>query len=1354
MQAQSAAEPWNAPHFSVDPKTLYETASAVAVPDGTDVTELVDDESYTFDDAGRLVHVGHFIYKVITQNGAEEWDSLSVGWEPWHESRPIIRARVIGPDFTVHTLDAKAITEAPARDGDYKSYSDGKRVRAPLPAIAPGVVVEEEYTETETEPLSASGRVGRVGFGLESVPVAHSRVVFDAPAALPLRTNLLLLPGIKPVRAESSGRVTLTVDVGARDPVETADPYLPPDVLRFPMIEFSTGVSWQQVASDYGKIVDSRADSVAVKAAVAPLLAGKKTDAEKEAAILDYLDREVRYTGIEFGEAAIVPHDPAETLAKRYGDCKDKATLLAAMLRAAGIPAYVALLDAEAGMDVPVDLPGMGMFDHAIVYVPGKPDMWIDATDRYATLGQLPIVDQGRLALVARAETTALIKTPESSSADNHLVESRTFTLSDDSYPKIVEITEPHGIYESDYRSYYADKPDKDTRDTLRGYVQSEYISDDLTDVERTDPADLSHPFALTLACDKAKRGFTGLETAQAYIRINSLVNLLPDDLKQKDDSAEKKNDGPDKPKKPRTADWWLNAAFSDEWNYRIVPPAGFVPKELPKNVSLELGPAVLKENFSAEKDGVVTAHLLFDSVKRRYTVAEATALRNQVADLLAGPVILINFEPEAAALLREGKVKEALAAYRAQIALHPSEAVHHLQVAKVLLAAGMGEAARSEARLAVKLDPSSALAESTLAEILKHDLVGRDLRPGSDFAGAAEAYRAAVKLDPDDHASQGDLGILLEYDSAGHRYSSQSHMKEAIAEYQKLGQDKLAEIDLADNLAFAYFYGGDYANAYKLGQTLNPAPKPLLAASVAMMQDSKAGLAEANKLATDDESFKQTARIAGGMLMNIRQYPQAADFYQAGAAGDDAARLLGLANMLRTAPHHESMQFANTPTDLVKHFTLNAFDPNITEARMEALLSRNAMKVVNAEDADERKKNLESGRKWNSQLSREGSSLDVTQDILMQSIDPKGEGDDMTGYREKIQMFSSGSVPIFVVKEDGQYKLLDTLDHPNAIGLEILDRIKAGDLAGAKMLLDWVREDQHLEGGDDPLGGPVFPRFWIKGEAVDAGKMRLAAAAILAGTKPTAAEGIPILEDALKEATEDRQRTNIELALASGYLQLQDFSKLLGVSSALLKQTPESKVAFLENGTALIGLGRYDEAMALADERLKLFDNDTDALRMKMRVEADRGNYAAAIEWAKKIIALGQEDAWLLNNAAWDAIFSGKVSQEDVDRAIRATQMKKDSPSYLHTLACVYAETGDTKDAHDLLLRAMDDWNLDEPDDNVWYVLGRIAEQYGERDIAVADYRKLKKPDQSLDLVTSTYWLAHLRLKAMGAGD
>ncbi len=1004
-------DPWAAPHFSVDPKTLYEAASAMPVPEGANVVELVEDETFTFDEAGRMVHVGHFIYKVLTQKGAEGWDALSVGWEPWHEARPVIRARVIAPDFMVHTLDPNTITEAPARGGDYKTYSDGKRLHAPFPAIAPGVVVEEEFTLADTEPLFAQGLAGRIDLGQENVPVAHSRAVFDAPAALPLRTSLLLLPDVKPVRTESGGRITVSFDTGSLEGIEPREPYLPPDAIRFPAIAFSTGESWQRVAAEYAKIVDSRADSAAVKAVVDPLIAGKKSAADKEAAILDYLDREVRYTGIEFGEAAIVPHDPAETLAKKYGDCKDKATLLVAMLRAAGIPANVALLNVESRIDVPADLPGMGVFDHAIVYVPGKNPLWIDATDRYAHLGQLPMGDQGRLALIASATTNALVKTPESSSKDNGLVETREFTMTDNGPANVVEITQPKGIYESAYRSYYADKPDKDTRDGLRGYVSSEYVSDDLTKVDRTDPADLSKQFELTIGCEKAKRGFTGLENAQAAIRVDRMFQLLPDELKRKDDTEQKKNTGPDKPKKPRTADWWLNAPFTIEWNYRLIPPAGFIAKELPKDASIAIGPALLTEKFATDKDGAILAHFVFDSVKRRYTVAEATALRGEVADLLAGPAIPVNFEPQGAALLRDGKVKEALASYRALIVQNPNAAVHHLQLANVLLEAGMGEAARAEARQAVKLDANSALAERVLADILEHDLVGRNLRAGSDLTGAADAYRAAIKLDPDDHSAQGDLAILLEYDAVGRRYSGQAHMKEAIVEYEALGQDKLADLGIEDNLAFALFYGGDFAGAYKAAQGLNPEPKALLAASMAMMQESKAGLAEANKRSTDDNSFKDTARTAGEMLMNMRQYPQAADFLQAGAAGDDAARTLGLANMLRGAQHHEDVKFGNTPADMVKRFALVPFDSKMSKDRFAALLSRNGLKVLNATDADELKDELDSGKKMNSELAREGSSLDVTEDILLQMLDPKGEGDDATGYREKVEVLGGNTV-------------------------------------------------------------------------------------------------------------------------------------------------------------------------------------------------------------------------------------------------------------------------------------------------------------------------------------------------------
>lgn len=1350
-----SAGPWAAPHFSLDPKALYQAASTAPTPEGANATMLSEDESYTFDETGRVVHITHYIYKVLTQKGAEGWDSLMVGWDPWHELRPVIRARVIAPDFTEQTLDPATINEAPARGGDYKIYSDDKVLRAPLPAIAPGAVVEEEFTRTDSQPLFAPGTVGRIMLGEANAPVAHSHVVFDYPASLPLRTNLLLLPGLKPVRTDNGGRVTLTFDVGTIDGIDVRDQYLPPELVVFPTIEFSTGASWQSIATEYSKIVDSRASAEAVQDIVGPLIAHKKSAAEKESAILDYLDREVRYTGIEFGEAAIVPHDPAETLTKKYGDCKDKATLLVTMLRAAGIPANVALLSVETHTDVPTDLPGMGLFNHAIVYLPGKNPLWIDATDRYAKLGQLPIGDQGRLALIASADTTGLIKTPESSSKDNEIVENREITLADNGPANIVQTLEPRGGFESGFRAYYADKPDKDTREGLRGYVKTEYVSDNLTKVDRSDPADLSHPFQLTIACEKAKRGYTALESAQVAIRVESLFMPLPDQLKRKEESEDqKKAEGQDKRKKPRTADWYLDEPFTTEWNYRIVPPAGYVPKGLPQDTKIALGPAALSEQFSTAQNGVVLAHLTFDSLKRRYTVAEATELRNKVASLMEGPAIILNFEPEGAALLHDGKVKEALAAYRALVAVHPNSAVHHLQVANVLLQAGMGEAAREEARTAVKLDPNSAMAQKMLADILKHDLVGREMRPGIDLEGAAEAYRTAIKLDPDDHSTEADLALLLEYDSVGRRYSEQSHTKEAASEYEKLGQDKLNELGLSDNLAFTLFYAGDFAGAYKAAQTLSSQPRALMAACMAMTDGSKAGLEEANKRASNENDYKDIAMTAGKMLMRVRRYPESADFLEAGASGDSAAWAMGIARLLRQAKHHEDIQFANTPADAAKHYWLVTRDPSLTQAKLEAVLSRNARTVLKQEDADGLKRILERGKVWNAALAREEDSIDVELDVDLQEADPKGEGSDETGYWEKLGISGVANPAIFVVKEDGAYKILGTSQEPNAVALEILDRIGAGDLKGAKALLDWLRNEVHLEGGDDPLGGPVFPRFWTKGQAADGRKMKLAAASMLATDKPTAAQGIALLEAGLKDAEGNRERTNIQLALADGYAIQDNYARMAEVSSELLKDEPESKTAFIDNIVPLMALHRYDEALALVDARLKLLENDSDAFQMKIQIESNRGDIAAARADSKKLASLGKEDGMLLNDDSWFALFSGKVDQSDIAEAIRATELEKDAPAILHTLACLYAEVGDTKDAREVLLRAMDDWDLIEPNDQIWYVLGRIAEQYGEREIAIADYRKLEKPKDPLELTTSTWQLAQMRLKAMGAGE
>jgi predicted Zn-dependent protease len=96
-----------------------------------------------------------------------------------------------------------------------------------------------------------------------------------------------------------------------------------------------------------------------------------------------------------------------------------------------------------------------------------------------------------------------------------------------------------------------------------------------------------------------------------------------------------------------------------------------------------------------------------------------------------------------------------------------------------------------------------------------------------------------------------------------------------------------------------------------------------------------------------------------------------------------------------------------------------------------------------------------------------------------------------------------------------------------------------------------------------------------------------------------------------------------------------------------------------------------------------------------------------------------------------------------------RIAMQRGGGSALLHTLASLYAETGKSLEAREALLQSMDDAGRDEPAPHDWYVLGRIAENYGATDAALAAYKKVDKPKESV--AASTWVLAERRLKAIG---
>lgn len=178
-------------------------------------------------------------------------------------------------------------------------------------------------------------------------------------------------------------------------------------------IELSTFESWEQLGSWYYALQHDRAiPTSAIRAKAAELTKGLDNQEAKIKAIYQYVSLNFRYISLDFGIGRYQPHVADEVLANKYGDCKDKHTLLAALLEAAGITAYPALINSSKILDL--EVPSPGQFDHVITAVSmGKDTLFLDTTAEIAPYGMLFVPLRHKKALVIAGNTGAqFVETP------------------------------------------------------------------------------------------------------------------------------------------------------------------------------------------------------------------------------------------------------------------------------------------------------------------------------------------------------------------------------------------------------------------------------------------------------------------------------------------------------------------------------------------------------------------------------------------------------------------------------------------------------------------------------------------------------------------------------------------------------------------------------------------------------------------------------------------------------------------------------------------------------------------------------------------------------------------------------
>jgi transglutaminase-like putative cysteine protease/Flp pilus assembly protein TadD len=1354
-----ATEKWDGPAFSASVEALQQAAATVKPEKDNPATILLREEHYSYDREGKAVESFRTIYRIENEDGVSGWGEFSAQWEPWRQSRPEIRVRVITADGVVHALDQKTLSDLPVHENSSDTFTDQRAYGGPLPAVAIGAIVEEEVTIRDTAPFFSGGIVERQLLN-RSVQVNKIRIIINHPDTLAFRYFLEEMPAAKVNKVGHDGTETIEIEDGPYAARSEKVTNLPSDVPRGPQIEFSTGTSWQRVATEYATLSDDKLRLADVQPLIAKISMKSASRLELIRRLVAVLHKNVRYTGLEFGESSIIPQFPSETLKRKYGDCKDKAALLVAMLRASSVPANLALLSTGPGQDINRELPGMGMFDHAIVFVPASgsdPELWIDATAQYSKVGDLPSMDYGRLALVVDEHTVELKKIPEITAAQNFHRELREFSLAEFGPANIRETDEQVGPREAEFREFYKGDAKK-VREGSEKYVKNAYLADSLIALEHGDLSDLEKPFSLTFVT-KGDRGTTDYENATMAIRVEDLLDGFPEyfttDPAQEKDAA--KSDSPEHKPRLRKEDWQLTP-FSNEWDYKIIAPIGFKLRALPPSKDEQLGVAKFTQQYSSNAEGtVVNAVLHFEFGKMRLTVKEAEELRDAIIKARNADPVLIVFDQVAHSLVATGKVKEGLAAYQELARQHPREALHRIQLARALLSAGLAEKARVVAREATVLEPHSAQAYSTLAWVLEHDLIGRRLKKGFDDQGALAAYRKARELDPKDKYSLANFAMLLEYDSNGERYTSSAHLKEAASEFKELKKlDEEFGRSYDDFPLYDDWYDGDLNALEKALKDLprTEARRGFSIAITAVQKGAEAALQKSVEITTSDELRRKALTTAGWLLLRSHKYAAAADLLAAGARGEDTeTQTTGFAANLRKARPLEEMKFDDAdPRNAIQRFFAAMFNQHHDYEQMRQLMSRNATRVPDA------KKDIADFYRTMFQLrvqiEKLGVPLEVVGDIVLGNTRYSAEGNDEQGYRITVETPGAAAQQAFVVKENGSFKLLEysfgSENLPGNLGWQALELLNKNDLAGARKWLDWAREKIHMNGNDDPLSVQPFPYFWTKGQESDAETIRIAALVLLP-SKELLGENLQTLLQARDKAKTEQERSRLDLVAAWAYSKQERWTDLAPIAARLLQTFPDSLTAFNFMTSVYSHTLRFDDWDKLVQERLGKHRDELDYTRSAAQLARYRSDFARSRQLIRELIDNSKASQSDMNMFAWDSLFlSGEIDQQSLEAAERANQLSRNADySIMHTLTCLYARAGKAAQARELLLKAMDD-KLEEPDSTVWLAYGQIAEAYGEPDAAQAMYARVEKADS--ESPSSNFVLAQQRLLALKA--
>ena len=387
--------------------------------DGDDGVILLDEVIHYLDEKGGRCMVFHRINKAWNDSGVKDLAEDVWSYRKANQKIHLVLARTILPDGSqIPVQPGAAILQSPQRQADYSLYDDQGELRLIFSNVKPGTITETIVVLEESQ-FRIPGEYSSVFSWAAGWPMQKVHYVIEMPDATAerLKINTAGAGVPEPEKKQvSRDRLRFTwngKNIGSLPHEQNR----PPTLQTGPALWMTTLHDWDAFAKWYAPLVEERSK-------IQPGLAAKIEEWTKSAhtpkEILDVLmakvATDVRYVGLEFGTADLQPHDCNAVWDNQYGDCKDKANLLRAMLAHKGISAYIVLLNTENAGVIQRKSPDYHQFSHAIVAVELEHGQYVycDPTISYAKPGDLSPSDADRDVLLIKNNAAEWGHTPAS----------------------------------------------------------------------------------------------------------------------------------------------------------------------------------------------------------------------------------------------------------------------------------------------------------------------------------------------------------------------------------------------------------------------------------------------------------------------------------------------------------------------------------------------------------------------------------------------------------------------------------------------------------------------------------------------------------------------------------------------------------------------------------------------------------------------------------------------------------------------------------------------------------------------------------------------------------------------------